>query len=153
MDNSYLAANLTHLRTLREWPLDWVAREVGLSERDLENYEQRVSDPHVTPLRNLCKLFEVEIDDLLFKDLRAQAPAVDELMENCRQHARLVESLRDRYQPQLYVRDSLDHPVNMIGRSLKSLLEFSEEVIPLLEEVSLHYHDVMADRTSEEVVG
>lgn len=151
MDHSYLAANLTHLRSVREWPLEWVAREAGLSEKDLESFEQSSCDPPVTHLRNLCKLFDVGIDDLLFRDLRAQAPAVDELIDNCREHAQLVNSLKQRYNSTNYIQDSLDDSVNLLGRSIKSLLEFSDEVIPLLEEVSMHYRDVMEDMDSDEV--
>lgn len=143
MNLSNLAVNLSHLRTTHGYAYEDIAAATGLSARHIKRYESEFDDPPVAALRKLCEFFEVKPDDLIFTDLRRESPAIDELINSCREHADVLEDIRDRYQSQDFSEYPIDHPEAVFGRGIQMMLDYSDEVVPLLDELAHFYHATM----------
>lgn len=148
MNVSNLAANLSHLRTTHGYEYEDIAVATGLSKRHLERYENEYDDPPVTALKKICEFFEVEPDDLIFTNLRKESPAIDELIDNCRQHADTLQEMHHQYDRHTFAGYPADDPQAVFGRAIKLMLDFSDEVVPLLDEVAHFYHKTMRKHES-----
>lgn len=60
-----LAANLRHLRKLRGWSQDTLAREARVDQNAISLIENRRSNPTIVAIEGLAKAFDVPIADLL----------------------------------------------------------------------------------------
>ena len=143
MNLSNLAVNLSHLRTSNGYAYEDIAAATGLSPRHLERYENEFDDPPVAALRKLCEFFNVGPDDLIFADLARESPAIDELLDRCREHANTLQEMHARYDDMDLSNLPIDHAEAVFGRAIKMLLDYSDEVVPLLDQLAHYYYETM----------
>lgn len=64
-----IARNLKVLRNKRHWKFSYVANNTGIKEKRLRKMEEAEAIPKHTELYALSRLFDVTIDDLVFKEI------------------------------------------------------------------------------------
>ena len=64
------SANIKYLRKLKKLTQDDLAKELGLTNTALSNWEQGISTPDVTVSLKLSNIFGVSLNDLLINDIR-----------------------------------------------------------------------------------
>lgn len=69
MSDSYLHKNLRFLRKKNKWRQSEMMDRCGISANTWSNYENNVSQPGLEKVIELSKIFGVNIDDLLLRDL------------------------------------------------------------------------------------
>ena len=74
----YLAENIRFLRKEKEYSQDYVAEKLGYkSYTTIQKWESGVSEPTVKKLKELANLFNVDMDDLINKQLSRPAQVSD----------------------------------------------------------------------------
>lgn len=72
MDNrvyNTFSRNLKLLREFHEMNQEDLAQKIGVSRSNLSYYETSKSEPTLTPLIKISEVFDITIDDLIFKEL------------------------------------------------------------------------------------
>ena len=64
-----IARNIKLLRSKRHWKVSDVANNTGIEEKRLRKMEEAEAIPKHTELYELSRLYEVAIDDIVFKEL------------------------------------------------------------------------------------
>lgn len=64
-----IANNIRILRIKRKWKFSYIARKTGIEEHRLRKMESKEAIPKYKELYKLSRLYEVTIDDLVFKKL------------------------------------------------------------------------------------
>ena len=64
-----ISRNIKLLRNKRHWKVSYVANNTGIEEKRLRKMEESEVIPKHTELYKLSRLFDVTIDDLVFKEL------------------------------------------------------------------------------------
>lgn len=64
-----IARNIKLLRSKRHWKVSYVANNTGIEENRLRRMEEAEAIPKHTELYELSRLYEVAIDDIVFKEL------------------------------------------------------------------------------------
>jgi len=72
-----IGENIRQLRTQKHWTQAEVARQIGVRQTQVNNYERGVSSPSIPMLKKLSELFGVSIDALVHKD----APSADSISD------------------------------------------------------------------------
>jgi len=65
-----IARNIKFLRSKKHWKFSYVANNTGVEEKRLRKMEEAEVIPKHTELYALSRLFDVTIDDLVFKELK-----------------------------------------------------------------------------------
>lgn len=64
-----ISRNIKFLRSKKHWKFSYVANNTGIEEKRLRKMEEAEVIPKHTELYSLSRLFDVTIDDLVFKEL------------------------------------------------------------------------------------
>lgn len=64
-----IAKNIKLLRSKNHWKFSYVANKTSIEEKRLRKMEEAEAIPIYTELYELSRLFDVTIDDLVFKEL------------------------------------------------------------------------------------
>ena len=64
-----IASNIRILRINRKWKFSYIAQKTGIKEPRLRKMESKEAIPKYKELYKLSRLYEVTIDDLVFKRL------------------------------------------------------------------------------------
>lgn len=70
-----LAANLRHLRKLRGWSQDTLAREARVDQNAISLIENRRSNPTIVAIESLAMALEVSVAELLTAQPKARRSA------------------------------------------------------------------------------
>lgn len=102
----YLFSNLRYLRKKKNLTQAQIGKICGKSDRAISTYENGTREPDVNDLGSLSDFFEVSIDDMLFKNLKA-----NENIES-------FDYLYDKYK-NLLTDDDKEHILFMINKRKK----------------------------------
>ncbi len=69
----FFAKNIKHLRKISGYSQEIFARELGVKRTTISNYESGLSSPDFNTLIKIARIFDINIDELLTKDLTAVA--------------------------------------------------------------------------------
>lgn len=69
-----LKHNIKHLRQSRGLSQEQLAEQIGKTKSNLSSYENGRSVPPLEVLLQLCEVFQVNLDDLVNKDLSRETP-------------------------------------------------------------------------------
>lgn len=64
-----IAKNIKLLRFKRKWKFSYIEKNTGIDEERLRKFELAKAVPKPKELYELSRLYEVTIDDLVYKDL------------------------------------------------------------------------------------
>lgn len=64
-----ISRNIKFLRSKKHWKFSYVANNTDIEEKRLRKMEEAEAIPKHTELYELSRLFNVTIDDLVFKEL------------------------------------------------------------------------------------
>lgn len=70
----YLKNNIKYLRQSKGLSQEQIAERIGKTKSNLSSYENGRSVPPLDVLLKLCDLFQVNLDDLVNKDLSKEGP-------------------------------------------------------------------------------
>lgn len=71
----YLPLNIRFLREKHGYTQHELAEKIGVKRPVVAAYEESRARPRLTNLQELCRQFDVSVDDILYKDLRNNRPA------------------------------------------------------------------------------
>ena len=69
-----ISRNIKRLRSKKHWKISYVANNTGIEENRLRKMEEAEVIPKHIELYSLSRLFDVTIDDLVFKELEWGCP-------------------------------------------------------------------------------
>lgn len=65
-----ISSNIKLIRSKKHWKFSYVANNTGIDEERLRKIELAKAVPKTKELYELSRLYEVTIDDLVYKDLK-----------------------------------------------------------------------------------
>ena len=66
---SFAGKNLRYLRKLRGWTQEEFANKLKIKRSLVGAYEEERAEPRLDVMENLCSIFKLSFEELLFKDL------------------------------------------------------------------------------------
>ncbi|TAF52381.1 MAG: XRE family transcriptional regulator, partial [Sphingobacteriia bacterium] len=91
--------NLRYLRKLRGWTQEEFANKLNIKRSLLGAYEEERAEPKLEVQEQICHLFKLSLEELLFQDLAETARAGGSYLEKRRQLKMVAETQEIRFVP------------------------------------------------------
>ncbi len=107
---NYLSKNIRHLRKTRKWSQETLAQKLGVKRSSIAAYESKNVRPRLDFIVGLSRLFDLDMSDLIEKDLQAEgatASAAEEQPQAASNFNKLSLDVKDRESVKNFVDRSL----------------------------------------------
>lgn len=107
---NYLSKNIRHLRKTRKWSQETLAQKLGVKRSSIAAYESKNVRPRLDFIVGLSRLFDLNMSDLIEKDLQAEgaaAPTAEEQPRVVSNLNKLSLDVKDRESVKNFVDRSL----------------------------------------------
>ncbi|MEN7549296.1 helix-turn-helix transcriptional regulator [Rapidithrix thailandica] len=120
----YFSTNIKYLRKTKRFSTKEMGDELGISSGAVSAYENDKNIPSLTVVLKYCEYFNVEIEDIVHKDIYRDKPSVKQHINNINQLSKNLENDKDEV-----IKNQ-----NMLINILQERLKTFEDKVKTLEE-------------------